>query len=78
MTKPKMSWDGRTLTVHVPLAFRKRGGRKIIIAPQGAEAWAPPRPGVDNTLVKALARGVPVAKAAGNRYAHDRRGDSRR
>jgi hypothetical protein len=56
MTKPKMSWDGRTLTVHVPLAFRKRGGRKIIIAPQGAEAWAPPRPGVDNTLVKALAR----------------------
>ncbi|HET6377000.1 MAG TPA: hypothetical protein VFG05_01620 [Methylocella sp.] len=51
-----MSHDGRTLTVHVPLAFRKRGGRKLIIAPAGAEAWAPPRPRVDNAMVKALAR----------------------
>lgn len=55
MANLEMSGDGRTLTVHVPLTFRKRGGRKLIIAPTGAEAWAP-RPRVDNTMVKALAR----------------------
>lgn len=56
MVKPEMTPDGRTLTVHIPLTFRKRGGRKLIIAPQGAEAWAPPRARVDNAVVKALAR----------------------
>lgn len=56
MAEMEMSRDGRTLTVHVPLTFRKRGGRKLIIAPTGAEAWVPPRPRVDNTMVKALAR----------------------
>jgi hypothetical protein len=56
MARPEMSPDGRTLTVHVPFAFRKRGGRKLVIAPQGAEAWAPPRPRADSAMVKALAR----------------------
>ena len=27
--------DGRTLTVHVPMTFRKRGGQKLVIAPDG-------------------------------------------
>src|SRR4051794_24767964 len=45
-----------TVTVRVPMTFRKRGGRKLILAPGGA-AWAPPpRASVDSTLVKALAR----------------------
>src|SRR5438105_7997209 len=48
--------DGQTLTVRVPLALRKRGGRKLIVTPEGASAWAPPRPRVDNAMVKALAR----------------------
>ncbi|MCI0600862.1 MAG: hypothetical protein L0Y60_15335 [Beijerinckiaceae bacterium] len=56
MANAKMSCDGCTLTVNIPLTFRKRGGRKLVIAPQGAEAWAPPRPRVDNAMVKALAR----------------------
>ena len=38
----------------VPLTFRKRGGRKLVVRPDGAE-WAP-RPRVDNAMVKALAR----------------------
>lgn len=47
-----------TLTVHVPMTFRRRGGRKIIVAPDGtAIAAAAPRFKVDNVLVKALARG---------------------
>ena len=46
--------DQRTITVHLPLVFKRRGGRKLIVAPDGA-AWAPP-PKVDNAMVKALAR----------------------
>ncbi len=47
--------DGRTLTVRVPLTLRKRGGRKQVVAPEGAD-WGAPRPRVDNTMVKAIAR----------------------
>ena len=46
--------DDETITVHIPLTFRKRGGRKLVVTPDGAE-WAP-RPRVDNAMVKALAR----------------------
>jgi hypothetical protein len=45
--------DG-TIVVRVPMAFRKRGGRKLVVTPDGAE-WAPRRR-VDNAMVKALAR----------------------
>jgi hypothetical protein len=50
-----LSKDRRTLTVSVPFAIRKRGGRKLVIAPDGAP-WSPPRARIDNTLVKAIAR----------------------
>ena len=46
-----------TLTVHVPMAFRRRGGRKLIVSPDGAALPAiSPRQNIDNVLVKALAR----------------------
>ena len=54
MTRATISADGETITVHIPLTFRKRGGRKLVVTPAGA-AWAP-RPRVDNAMVKALAR----------------------
>ena len=54
MTRATVSADGETITVHIPLTFRKRGGRKLVVTPDGAE-WAP-RPRVDNPMVKALAR----------------------
>jgi len=44
-----------TITVCVPMTFRKRGGRKQVIAPNG-DTWSPPRARIDNTMVKALAR----------------------
>ena len=50
-----LSADGRTLAVRVPMTLRKRGGRKLVVAPEGA-AWAPERREVDSALVKALAR----------------------
>ena len=54
MNRATVSADGETITVHIPLTFRKRGGRKLVVTPDGAE-WAP-RPRVDNAMVKALAR----------------------
>jgi hypothetical protein len=56
MALAEISRDGSTLTVRVPLTFRKRGGRKVVIAPYGSDSWAPPRARIDNTMVKALAR----------------------
>ena len=43
-----------TITVHVPFRVRKRGGRKLMVSPDGEVEL--PRPQVDNSLVKALAR----------------------
>jgi len=48
--------DGRTLTVHVPISLRRRGGRKLVITPDGSNPWTPPRVRVDSALVKAVAR----------------------
>jgi hypothetical protein len=55
-TTATLSRDGRTLTVRVPMTFRQRGGRKLVISPDGAAAWPVPRPRIDNAMVKALAR----------------------
>lgn len=46
-----------TFTVHVPMTFRRHGGRKLIVAPGGAAMPAlAPRFNIDSVLVKALAR----------------------
>jgi hypothetical protein len=55
MTEVHRSPDGSTITVFVPMAWRRRGGRKVIVAPPGSDDWAPP-PKIDGALVKALAR----------------------
>lgn len=52
----RISDDGRTLTVRVPISLRRHGGRKLVITPDGYRPWAPPRARVDSALVKALAR----------------------
>lgn len=49
------SKDRHTVTVRVPFAIKKRGGRKLVIAPNGAP-WTPPRARIDSTMVKAIAR----------------------
>lgn len=56
MTVPVTS-NPDAITVHVPLNFAKRGGRKQIVLPDGASSWAPHRARVDSTMVKAIARG---------------------
>jgi hypothetical protein len=47
--------DDRTVTVRIPLVFRKHGGRKTVVSPDGS-AWQPASPLVDRALVRALAR----------------------
>ena len=47
----------QTFTVEVPFTIRKRGGRKQVITPDGASAWVSPRTRIDNTMIKAIARG---------------------
>src|SRR5262245_24773587 len=48
--------EGATLTVDIPLRIRRRGGRKIMLAPDGTSAWAPPRARGDSAMGKAIAR----------------------
>jgi hypothetical protein len=57
MSKPKISSDGRTITVRVPISIRRRGGRKLVLAPDGTTVTtAPVRRHIDSAMVKAIAR----------------------
>ena len=47
----------QSVTVTVPFTIRKRGGRKLVITPDGTAASPAPRSRVDSALLKALARG---------------------
>lgn len=49
--------DGQTVTVRVPISIRRRGGRKLVLAPNGMNVTAPPaRRHIDDAMVKAIAR----------------------
>ena len=48
--------DGSTVVVRIPMRFRRRGGRKRIVAPDGSEIVPTTKPQPDSTLLKALAR----------------------
>jgi hypothetical protein len=49
-------FDGKTITVRIPMTWKRHGGRKVIIAPDGGDAWAPAKPRPDETLIRALVR----------------------
>ena len=44
-----------TLTIRIPIRLQRRGGRKLIMTPDGATAPSP-KPRRDETLLKALVR----------------------
>lgn len=57
MGKPQPNGEGRSVTVRVPISIRRRGGRKLVLAPDGAEiSAAPVTRHLDNATVKAIAR----------------------
>ena len=46
-----------SVIVRVPITIRKRGGRKLVVSPDGTVGTLPPpRARIDSTLIKALAR----------------------
>jgi hypothetical protein len=49
-------FDGQAITVRIPMISKRNGGRKVIIAPDGGDAWEPAKPRPDETLIRALAR----------------------
>lgn len=57
MAKPKLSDDGRTVTVRVPISIRTRGGRKLVLAPDGMDIRVTPvSRHLDSAMIKAIAR----------------------
>ena len=57
MTEPNLTGDGLTVTVRVPISIRNRGGRKLVLAPDGTtDTWAAPSRRIDNAMLKAIAR----------------------
>src|SRR5712691_11646302 len=57
MSELNLTGDGRTITVRVPISIRRRGGRKLVLAPDGTtDARAPSSRRIDNAMVKAIAR----------------------
>jgi hypothetical protein len=55
MSESGISHDDRIVTVHLPISIRRRGGRKLVLAPDGSTT-ALIRRHVDSAMVKAVAR----------------------
>jgi hypothetical protein len=55
MAKARIKSDERTITVRIPISIRRRGGKKLVLAPDGKTAPSFNRR-IDNSIVKALAR----------------------
>ena len=57
MTERNLTGDYRTVIVRVPISIRRRGGRKLVLAPDGSNVTTGPvRRHIDNAMVKAIAR----------------------
>jgi hypothetical protein len=57
MTEPNLTGDARTITVRIPISIRRRGGRKLVLAPDGTpDTSATHCRRIDNAMIKAIAR----------------------
>ncbi len=45
-------------TTHIPITFRPRGGKTVIVMPDGSRGVVRREATIDNTMVKVIARGV--------------------
>lgn len=48
--------DAEVFSVDVPMTFKRRGGRKVIVLPDGTQGNPAPKATIDNAMVKAVAR----------------------
>lgn len=44
------------ISIEIPMAFKKRGGRKVIVLPDGSHGHPEPAATIDNTMIKSIAR----------------------
>jgi hypothetical protein len=51
----RVGLEVNTMTIRIPVRLQRRGGRKLIMAPEGV-AMPTPKPRPDETLIKALTR----------------------
>jgi hypothetical protein len=57
MTELNPRDDGRTVTVRIPISIRRRGGQRLVLAPDGTNVTTRPvYRHIDNAMVKAIAR----------------------
>lgn len=57
MVRASLSEDGRTVTVRVPISIQRRGGRRLVLSPEGKDVTAAPvARHIDNAMIKAIAR----------------------
>ncbi len=54
--KPTITRDGDCIVVHIPMTFKRRGGRKEIIMPQGLEGKPSSKQTAQNAILVAIAR----------------------
>jgi len=54
--KPTITRDGDCIVVHIPMTFKRRGGRKEIIVPQGLEGKPSSKQAAQNAILVAIAR----------------------
>ena len=54
--KPTLVADGDNILIRIPMRFKKRGGRKEIIAPEGLDSAFPATGPAQQPIVTALAR----------------------
>jgi len=54
--KPTLVADGDNILIRIPMRFKKRGGRKEIIAPEGLDSAFPVAAPAQEPIVTALAR----------------------
>ena len=47
---------GDVISIEIPMAFKKRGGRKVIVLPDGSHGHPIPAAAIDNSMIKAIAR----------------------
>lgn len=48
--------DQRVISIDIQMTFKKRGGRKVIVLPDGSHGHPEPAATIDNTMIKAIAR----------------------
>jgi len=47
--------DSDVISVDLPMTFKRRGGRKVIVLPDGTHGNPAPMATIDNTMIKAVA-----------------------